>query len=198
MYVSVKDNPELGRVLALCGQHCGSHRDVAVKVFTGPQSLNSYWDGGSKDYWTLIDLAQGNAFSVPSSHPHYDRLPSGDRCGNLEIGELPPNCVLVHHGYFRGKLRCPTVYSRADGLALQLATPATDLSDAERSMLNVVGGISGGYRKAECERTGLGEYGPQNPHVQALVGRGMLTVNRAGSISITTSGRNARLQPATV
>lgn len=79
-----------------------------------------------------------------------------------------------------------TLYVRPDQVTALL--PAADpVSDRERSLLAIFGGIKGGYRREYLDAAGA-----TPEEIDALVARGFLSRNRAGAISITTAGKNAR------
>ena len=168
-----------------------NRKDVSVKEFVGPMNVNSYWDGGSKDEYVLVDLATKRKIEFPTSHPYFDRKSDGERCGNLVINELPENTALVCGGTFMGKPATVRILLRPDNMASLLPAPPS-LSDEERSALNIIGSMKGGYRKDEFARCGLGFYDADNSHIVNLAAQGLVRVNKAGSISITTDGRNAR------
>ena len=52
--------------------------------------------------------------------------------------------------------------------------------------------MRGGYRADEFARAGLGKYGADNPLVVELAAAGLVSINKAGAVAVTTAGRNAR------
>jgi hypothetical protein len=190
MYYDLTTAPELDRIVRASGVR-GKKGTVTVREWRGPQRMNSYWDGGSKDEYALVELGTLKVWTVPDSHPHFDRKPNGDRCGILELRELPEGTCLVSGGVFCGKPATITLHFRPENLALLLPSPdATALSAQALSALRILRSIRGGFRLGEFQRAGLGRYGGDNPAVLELVAAGMVTVNKAGSVSITTAGRN--------
>ena len=95
-HVDAKD-PSVSRILQASGVRYRKST-ATVGVFNGPVSMNSYWDGGSKDEYALVNLATLEVWSMPTSHPYFDRNPDGERIGNVELNELPPGVVLVEGG----------------------------------------------------------------------------------------------------
>jgi hypothetical protein len=78
------------------------------------------------------------------------------------------------------------LYVRPDQVVALL--PAADpVSDRERSLLAIFGGIKGGYRREYLAAAKATE-----AELDALVARGFLARNKAGATSITTAGKNAR------
>ena len=191
MIISSK-TPEISRVVRASGVNGKRNGDVSVIEFRGPRTLNSYWDGGSKEEYCLVDMVTLKTWSMPTSHPYFDRRPDGQRCGNLEIAELPPNVCLVQGGTFCGKPASIRIHVRPENLEPLLPAPGPELSDAARKALNIIGGIKGGYRRDEFSRANLGPYAADNPVVAELELAGLVKVNKAGAISITTAGKNAR------
>jgi hypothetical protein len=168
-----------------------NRKPIQVCEFRGPQNVNSYWDGGSKDEYRLVHLVTGQVWHAPTSHPHFDRKEDGSRCGGLEIRELPENVALVSGGYFCGKPATITVHLRPENMVKMLPAPQ-ELAPDQQAALNVICGIKSSYRAAEFERRQLGRYSADNPHLAALVARGLLKINKAGAISPTIAGENAR------
>lgn len=188
MYVPINE-PGIGPVAQAAFP--SNRKPIVVCEFAGPVNVNSYWDGGSKDEYRLVNLETRQVWAVPTSHPFFDRTESGERCGNLKLRELPPNTALVTGGTFCGKPATVRVMLRPENLVKMLPAPNTLTAD-EKAALNVIGGMKGGYRADEFTRRNLGEYGADNPLVKSLADKRLVTINRAGAIAITIEGRNAR------
>ena len=168
-----------------------NRKDIAIRKFCGPKPVNSYWDGGTKDEYVLVSLVDKQSLGLPTSHPYFDRKDDGSRVGNVELRELPPNVVLVQGGTFCGKAATVTVFVRPDNLAT-LLPPPVQLPPQELAALNIIASTKSSYRHDEFSRSGLGAYSASNQWVVALQERGLVKVNKAGAVSITTEGRNAR------
>ena len=188
MYVPVSE-PGIGPIAAAAFP--SNRKPIVVDEFKGPRNVNSYWDGGSRDEYRLVELESRRVFAVPTSHPFFDRRDDGERCGSLQIAELPPGTALVCGGTFCGKPATVRVLLRPENLAKLLPAPL-ELTDCERSALNAIAGMKGGYRAEEFNRRGLGEYSASNPLVASLASKGLVTINKAGAIAVTVDGRNAR------
>lgn len=90
-------------------------RDAVVTVWGGSHSINSYWDGGSRSEYAIIELATLQRHPLPTStHPYFDVAARGlanaqdehisiDRVGNVTLKHLPDGFVLVQAGTFCGK-----------------------------------------------------------------------------------------------
>lgn len=192
MFVSHK-SPEIARILSVCGI-TGKRSDVIVEEFRGPLRVNSYWEGGSRDEYCLVDLETYKAWQVPASHPYFDRKSDGERCGMLELNELPPNTCLVHGGHFCGKPRHFTIQLRLENMQKLIPdSPGPTVSDCACDALVAIDSIKGGqYRRDEFSRRGLGLYHVDNPLIQELLQAGLVKANKRGAISVTLEGRNYR------
>lgn len=114
VYVELKNNPELKRIIQAAFPNY-KKRTASFRVFTGKRNVNSYWDGGSRSEFVLIELATMRRKPLPTaSHPFYDISSKGltnqkaeaietDHVGNVYLTELPPGFALVEAGTFCGK-----------------------------------------------------------------------------------------------
>jgi hypothetical protein len=190
-YFKAGDQSLVGRVARAAFP--GNAKDFAVAEFRGPMNVNSYWDGGSRDEYRLVDLRGLRVWAVPSTHPFYDRKEDGTRCGSLELNQLPPDTCLVAGGTFLGKPATVQVYLREDNL-VDLLPRNVEMPAGDWKALDVIASHKGGIHRQEAfSRAGLGKYGPENPHVRALADRGLVKINKAGAVTVTTEGMNARL-----
>lgn len=76
-------------------------RNIKEEKFQPGISLNSYWDGGSRDYFYFVDIASAQVVqTVRQNGTPFDRL-------DLKADKLEPGQVLVNVAIFRGKsVRC--------------------------------------------------------------------------------------------
>lgn len=192
MYCSPKSTPEVARILDSVPSLPGKRNaDVSVVPFRGPQTCNSYWSDGSREYYALVDMSTGESWQVPTSHPFFDRIPSGERCGTLEVRELPPGTCLVEGGYFMGKPKSFRLMVPAENLTKLLPAPTAAVSDKAMSALDAIVTVrGGGFRRDEFCRRALGTYSAANPYVAELLAAGLVSANKAGAVSVTTEGRN--------
>ncbi len=182
MYIHTKEVVEVA--LKLFPSYSG--RKFEVRVFQGPQRLDSCWSGGSRDYWALINLATGKMGFVPENG-----TPFTDQIGELQ--SLPLNCVLGCHTIFCGKDLGITLYVHPDNIKCYQIEALDTLTREEKIVLvatrclkSSYAGISN-YRFHEAhEDTGiiLEDWNIAKASCQA---KGLL--NKAGAI--TESGRNA-------
>ena len=108
-------NPDIKRVAKLAFPSYKG-RKFRVQSFRPGMNVNSYWDGGSRDYFALVSLETGQVFTSPATHPCFDRAPSGDRLGLVIISKLPENTVLVERSIFCGKECGLTVHVPAENM----------------------------------------------------------------------------------
>ncbi len=87
-----------------------------------PKEINSYWDGGSRDYYCFLNLQNGKIVGVHSNHPAFEA-----KFPNKVPVELPPEIVLVEHSIFCGKDVGISVYAKPNEY-LALETPKTPLA----------------------------------------------------------------------
>lgn len=153
-----------------------------------PMRVNSYWDGGSKDEFALIDLATKQQWRIPTSHPHFDRQPNGSAVGILECNELPPNCALVRHSIFCGKDAGLTIFVRPDNLA-PLLPMKVELTDDEQRVLVCTRSYKSSYAGISDYRFKQSKMTPESWEAakSSLICKKLL--NKAGAI--TDAGRNA-------
>lgn len=155
------------------------------------------WDGGSRDQYSVINLADGRTALSPgqNSAPW-----SGER--REYVVELKPGMAVVRHSYFCGKDMGLRFYVHPDNAAALLPPPAAELSPLELLVLRYTAGrkssymgrdrydmaihdANGGY---DMNRDSLTPTRAEWDAAKAsLVGRGYL--NKAGAI--TVAGRNA-------
>lgn len=104
-------------------------RSAFLSAFPGSLNINSYWDGGSRDEYAIVELATMQRRAMPTStHPYFDIAARGmanqdngivesDRVGNLTLKLLPEGFALVRAGTFCGKAATAHVYLNPDNFA---------------------------------------------------------------------------------
>lgn len=117
--IELKSAPEVKRLINRILPEYRKH-NVYLSEFH-PQSINSYWDGGSKTYYTLVDLSTMKTAPLPTStHPFFDVARYGvrgeseavsvDHAGNITLKVLPENFALITSGIFCGKPGTAHIY----------------------------------------------------------------------------------------
>jgi hypothetical protein len=126
--VKLKDAPEIKR-LVLAAFPSYRKLNASLSVFYGNVNINSYWDGGSRSEYAIVDLATMQRKSLPTrTHPYFDVAARGminaedsiikvDHVGNVELKVLPEGFALVEAGTFCGKPATAHVYLNAANMA---------------------------------------------------------------------------------
>lgn len=118
--VELRSAPELKRIVKAAFPRYAK-KNVFLSKFS-PTQINSYWDGGSRDTYVLINLATMQDQPLPTStHPYFDVAAKGmaggssdavevsDR-GNITLKVLPDGFALVRAGTFQGKPSTAHIY----------------------------------------------------------------------------------------
>jgi hypothetical protein len=140
------------------------------------------WDGGSRAYYSAIELSTGRALPIPgqSSAP-WDKSRT-----ELRV-DLKPGFAIVCHRMFKGTDMGLTFYVHpADIAALIPADTSESLTDSETMVLAIIRSRKSAYRADEYRRKGISD-GEAESIKARLIRDGYL--NKAGAI--TVKGRNA-------
>jgi hypothetical protein len=125
--IELKSAPEVKKVILAAFPEYKKH-NAFLSAFH-PMNINSYWDGGSKDYYAIVELATMKRKSLPTStHPYFDVTARGnankendiisvDHVGNITLKELPEGFALVQSGVFCGKPATAHVFLNPDNFA---------------------------------------------------------------------------------
>ena len=112
--IELKTAPEVKRVVLAAFPGYRKHNAYLSAFPESGMNVNSYWDGGSKDEYAIVDLSTMRMKPMPTStHPYFDVARYGiqgsnelvevtDR-GNITLKQLPENFALVRAGTFCGK-----------------------------------------------------------------------------------------------
>ena len=163
------------------------YKGKSFKLSTSiPSRLDSYWDGGSRDYYSFYELATGKTFNVHSNHPMFEanqpRLING----------LPNGIVIVERSYFCGKDMGITIYANDVDLTPMLPKPS-DITENERIVLVATRSLKNSYAGQKHVRfhASKRQFGISREQwieaQQTLISKGMLRKNK----SITPDGQNA-------
>ena len=129
--IELKDAPELKQVI-LAAFPSYRKKTCFFSAFNGEQNINSYWDGGSRDEYAVVELASMRRIPMPmASHPYFDVAVHGlasketeavrsDHAGNIYLKVLPVGFALVSAGTFCGKPATAHIYFNPDNLAKYL------------------------------------------------------------------------------
>jgi hypothetical protein len=158
----------------------------SVEPFSGPMTTTSCWNGGSRDYWCLVNLVTHKTWNVPENGTPFVY---GGKA--FKVGRLPENIALIRHkvgGYEYVTIYLNPANIRADMLPQKpaLTWAQSVVLVATRSLKSSYAGILNYRRHAAQRETGITieEWETAKAECQA---KGFL--NRAGAI--TDDGRNA-------
>lgn len=102
--VELKQYPEIARVIKAADPSY-KKRKAFVSVVDFVTLTGTYWDGGSRDTYTAVDLASYQRITAPQ----YDPPQFGGPAKPLTV-DLPNNVAIVRTGVFCGKTATAHVY----------------------------------------------------------------------------------------
>lgn len=125
--VELKTAPEIKDIL----KRAIGYRKHTCFLSTFPScgvDINSYWCEGSRDEFTLYDLATNNKVALPTNtHPFFDVArykQTGetesiliDSSGRITLKMIPENVCLIRHGISCGKPATAVIYLNQGNLA---------------------------------------------------------------------------------
>ncbi len=101
-------DPRVKRVIQDCFP---AYRGRKVRLSTYiPKQIDSYWDGGSRDYFCWYQPTTRKIFHVHSNHPFFEA--NQPRVINEET--IPEDVLLVEHSIFCGKDVGITIHVKPD------------------------------------------------------------------------------------
>lgn len=133
--IALKTAPELKRVITA---GFPSYKKLRAFLSAFPErgmGINSYWDGGSREEFAIVELSTNRRANLPTStHPYFDVQSRGirgeseqiaiDGRGRVTLKNLPEGFALVSCGIFCGKPGTAHVYLNPANLAKMLPAPA--------------------------------------------------------------------------
>lgn len=166
-----------------------SGRTFKAEVCESATLTDTYWSGGTRSTYRMIELATGKATEPNGiAAPHHFG-------GTLEGKTVPvsPGFVLVEHVIFCGKDHGLRFYVNPADTAKLLPAPTSELSDDEKTVLAATAGLKSSYggipnfRFHEASRSTGITLERWDAAKASCISKGFL--NKAGAI--TTQGRNA-------
>lgn len=164
-----------------------SGRKFKVQAFAGPMRLDSFWDGGSREYHVVLNLATLQTVPIQENG-----TPFANGGQIMRLSELPLNCAVVTHSIFCGKDMGITIAVGEANLSRMLPAP-TELTWEEKVVLSSIRSLKSSYngianyrQTKAIEATGI-DATAYDAAKLALIGKGML--NKSGAI--TDAGKNA-------
>jgi hypothetical protein len=126
--IELKTAPELKRLVTAAFPGYKKHRAFLCVFGERGHNINSYWDGGSRSEYAIVELATMRRQSLPTaSHPYFDVARNGlanaesdvisvDHVGNVTLKILPDGFALVEAGTFCGKQATACIYLPASNM----------------------------------------------------------------------------------
>lgn len=134
--IELKNAPDLKR-LVLAAFPDYRKKSVFLSVFgEHGVNVNSYWDGGSRSTYVLVNLATMQRKAMPTaSHPYFDIARQGmagqetpdvavDHVGTVTLKRLPEGIALIKGGTFCGKPATAHIRVNAANMAKYLTAAA--------------------------------------------------------------------------
>jgi len=190
-YLDIADkDPATQEALRVMRAACPGYRGRKFSVRVQPLSnmdLRSYWDGGSRTDYTLIDLDSRRTVALPTQSP-FDAPVRG-----IEAATLPLNVGVVEHVIFQGRDQGLTLVIDPANAAGLLPEPDT-VTDDQQIVLHYTGSLKNTYggetnlRFKEAHReTGIPETVWETAKASLIQSKHLRSNG-----SITPKGRNAR------
>ena len=178
--------PEIRRIGKIACGYKGNKFQLVIGSY--PSRLDSYWDGGSRDYYSFVRYDSGKAMALGSNHPIFEANKP------RELKELPIGCLLVKHTIFCGKDLGITIYSNTEDINNRLLPEnPTDITENEKTVLEHTYGYKNSYAgkkhnrfRLARQKTGITRESWLTAK-ETLIEKKLLT--KAGAI--TNKGRNA-------
>ena len=183
LYLSSKDET----VYKLLG-YTPTRKDVAVTVHdAGGMSLTSYWDGGTRDHHTAVNLETMERLPIPENGSGFTAVDRAFGPAGLPVSLPAPGFAVITET--KGSYSHLTIHIHRDNAAKLIATPV-EISWAEQVVLVATRSLKSSYNgktRFDMARSETGITKEQWDTAKAsLIARKML--NAAGAI--TTDGKN--------
>jgi len=162
-----------------------SGNKFSVDTYSGEMRLDSCWDGGSRDYYSLVDLGGMRAVSIPENGNPFS---SGGQI--FKASSLPFNVAIVQHTIFCGKDLGITVFVQPENLNQSWLPAPVEMTLAEKIVLTCTRERKSSYNGRNRQQMAFDDCGlPEtewNTAKASCIAKGWLKANG----SITDSGRN--------
>lgn len=187
-YFSVKDLPEaLQNALRAVGY---SRKGILVEPQKTYCVASPHSGEGMRGFTVAVDLVTGETRATYGSWGGANYFEQKQVDLDLAQRPLPYNGAVIHGGEGGGRPVYAMVYVHPDNL--QKLLPAGDqepLTEREEQALEAIAHYITKGRHRKFDDHDLGEYGPQNPLVQSLAAKGLVTIT-GKAIQVTLEGRN--------
>jgi hypothetical protein len=112
-----KTDPTIARILrATYPDYRG--RKIFVQATTFPIDVRSWWDGGSRSYFSFLNLATFQTAAMPAQSAFDKQIKGADQV------TIPPGIACIEHVYFCGKDCGIRIYVNPENLAKLLPAHA--------------------------------------------------------------------------
>lgn len=180
---------------SLRGRYAGNKFKAYVTEQMTVPSTAGLWDGGSRDMFSALRLADGATVPMPGQH-----LAPWDNRSDQKV-TLAPGIAIVEHSIFAGKDMGLTFYLHPTDAAPLLPAPQAGLTELEQLVLEYTISRKSSYNGRDRFQMAQDDMRWSNKPIAltraqwdeakaSLIGRGYL--NKAGAV--TTAGRNARVR----
>jgi hypothetical protein len=183
MYIN---HPEAVKV-ALTAYPDYTGKKFQIEVSSSPINVRSYWEGGSRSYYTFLRLDTLAVMPIPQQSAFDKQLAGADSVS------LIPGMVCVKHTIFCGKDMGITIYVHSENAPRLLPVNTVEITDHEktvlfytRSLKSSYGGISN-YRFYTAHKEKGITLEAWEETKASLIAKGMLDKRGA----LTMDGRNA-------
>ena len=135
--LELKQYPEVKAAILAAFPNYRKHRAYVSAIGEHGVRINSYWDGGSRKEFGIVELASGRSHGLPTaSHPYFDVARNGaagtenaaisvDDRGNATLKILPDGFALIQAGTSCGKPATAHIFLNAANMPKALTAGVT-------------------------------------------------------------------------
>lgn len=105
MTITLKDHPAVKRLILAADSSYKKHQATIVSNRATCELQGTYWDGGSRNTYTAVDMLTYRSQGAPQFNP-----PQFGGPRTAPVVDIPLNVCIVRTGTFCGKTSCATVY----------------------------------------------------------------------------------------
>lgn len=178
--ISLEANDPVAKKLAHASfpDYTGRKFKVTVVPEGSAIDVTSYWDGGTREYFVVMNLITLKTVPVPQNGDPYTK-----RIAPVKIHE---NMCVVSHSIFMGKDMGLTFTISEKNAAQLLPDTSTNLDKKEKTVLVLLRSLKPAYRRDEARQAGI-----SSTEYDTLVANLKVKQYVSSSGGITPKGRNA-------
>jgi hypothetical protein len=146
--LTLKQAPDIARIVKFAFPDYRKKK-AFLSVFSSTYgvNINSYWDGGSRSEFAVVNMETGERLALPTrTHPFYEVRNKGmantenqhvtiDGGGNITLKFLPEGFALVEAGAFCGKPATAHVFLPAENMPKYLIRIPAPTDEELRAMI---------------------------------------------------------------